>query len=171
MNPSKRLRLLDVTTLRERLAYDESIPSCLRWKVSPSRNVPSGEPAGHLATNHYYRVRINNEVYFAHHLVLILHDDWPEEGQQCDHINRDRNDNRVSNLRWVSHARNQRNKRAYAASGYKYVYPDRTSVVNPYMATYRRPADSNQVYVGKFADPYNAHLHAITHRLERCWHP
>lgn len=61
----------------------------------------------------YLRVRINYKEYLVHRLVAETFIPNPEEKQQVDHINRDREDNRVENLRWVDSCENQRNTLKY----------------------------------------------------------
>lgn len=53
-----------------------------------------------------------------HRMILGL----SANGQDTDHINRCRLDNRRSNLRVVTHAQNMQNRSAMAASGYRGVY-------------------------------------------------
>ena len=51
-----------------------------------------------IANNGYFVGRIRGRNYLAHRVIwAIVHGEWPED--QIDHINGDRTDNRVSNLR------------------------------------------------------------------------
>jgi hypothetical protein len=65
--------------------------------------------------NGYYRFTLiddNNKKrhYFAHQIVLISFKLYEKNKVLCDHINRIRNDNRISNLRWVTYSENSLNK-------------------------------------------------------------
>jgi hypothetical protein len=58
---------------------------------------------GYLSGEIFYRA------YFAHRVIWMLaHGEWPEA--DIDHINGDRSDNRLANLRSVSRAENGRNQ-------------------------------------------------------------
>lgn len=64
--------------------------------------------------------------YYVHRLVWLWHTgSWPSK--RIDHINQDRTDNRIENLRDVSDAINGRNQRRSSAntSGYPNVYQDK----------------------------------------------
>lgn len=58
---------------------------------------------------------INGRLYRAHRVVWMLHTgEWPAD--EIDHINRARTDNRISNLRCVSHADNMRNLKLHKSN-------------------------------------------------------
>ena len=48
--------------------------------------------------------------FFLHRIVAKMCIPNPENLEQIDHINGDKLDNRIENLRWCSHSTNQRNK-------------------------------------------------------------
>lgn len=50
-----------------------------------------------------------NKTYLIHRIVAETFIPNPDNLPQVDHINRDKTDNRVENLRWVSRSTNQRN--------------------------------------------------------------
>ena len=65
----------------------------------------------------YLHVMINGKLYKVHRLVAETFIPNPENLPEVDHINRNREDNRVSpackcNLRWCSHSENSRNRRS-----------------------------------------------------------
>ena len=69
-----------------------------------------GQEAGCLALG-YVRITVNKKSYPAHHLVWFMHHgNIPNE---IDHINHIKDDNRIENLREVSHSVNQKNHKKY----------------------------------------------------------
>jgi len=63
----------------------------------------------------YKRVAIFGKIYYAHRVMWALfYGEWPND--QIDHINGIKYDNKISNLRVVTHAENQRNKRICRAN-------------------------------------------------------
>jgi len=59
----------------------------------------------------YISISINRNRYLAHRLAWLYENgDWPK--QDIDHINGNRSDNRIENLRDVSHQVNCQNKRS-----------------------------------------------------------
>ena len=58
----------------------------------------------------YYVCTLNNKQYKHHRVVALQFIPNPENKQEVDHINRVRNDNRIENLRWVSHYENMQNR-------------------------------------------------------------
>lgn len=118
--------------------------------------------------NGYVFVGIDHHVYTAHRLAwLMSYGRWPESG--LDHINGDRADNRLSNLRAVSqavNAQNQRRAHTDNASGFLGVTRVKDSAVRPYVAQITHNGKVRRI--GAFETPelaYAAYLEAkrLTH--------
>lgn len=92
--------------LKDLLSYDAATGDFV-WRVQRGRK-KAGEPAGVKDHYGYVVIRIDTVLYKAHRLAwLYTHGVWPTHG--LDHINRNPSDNRIANLRDVSHAANMAN--------------------------------------------------------------
>lgn len=87
------------------------------WRAN-TRNSKSGDIAGNVHGRGYRRIKINGTLYKAHRLAwLYVYGQWPDG--QVDHINRDKTDNRIANLREASNGQNQANSIARGKSRFK----------------------------------------------------
>ena len=99
---------LTAEKLRSILHYDPAT-GIFTWKVSTSSSVKIGDITGCPNGGGYLRLWLQSRLYLAHRLAwLHTYGVWPKD--QIDHINRNRLDNRIANLREVSHKQNQQNR-------------------------------------------------------------
>jgi hypothetical protein len=86
--------------------YDASSGVFSRRKSGRGRL--AGQSGGTLNDDGYVRIMVAGRRYGAHRLAwLVTYGEWPKG--EIDHINGNRADNRIANLRDVSHSQNQRN--------------------------------------------------------------
>ena len=96
--------------LKEWLSYD-SDTGFLHWIKKPKSryNIKIGDKAGSNHSQGYTQVKIKGKVYLAHRVGWFFYFGyWPA---QLDHINGDRRDNRIKNLREVNYSQNQQNNK------------------------------------------------------------
>lgn len=92
------------------LSYDPET-GVFTWLKRKPKRMP-GDVAGYVNSNGYVKIRVGGTKYSAHRLAwLHYYGVWPS--QFIDHINWNRSDNRIANLRDVSHAVNAANHRPY----------------------------------------------------------
>lgn len=69
-----------------------------------------GKEAGWI-DGRYRRLKIGGKTYRTHRVVWEMFNGPIPEGMEIDHINHNRFDNRIENLRCVTHSENQQNQR------------------------------------------------------------
>jgi hypothetical protein len=145
--------MLTQERLKELLAYDPETGLFIRLQNRPGPGARAGDAAGSVQPNDYRRIFVDGKGYKAHRLAwFYVHGEWPSE---IDHINCNKDDNRLANLRVVSRSQNRMNVRAYASnkSGYR--------GVSLYKPTNRWKAqiqvDGRKKALGYYATPEDAY--------------
>jgi hypothetical protein len=103
----------DIEKLSAMLRYDPETGHLFWLQQVSTRRV--GDQAGNKRSDGYVKVQLNGKPFKAHRLAWALHfSEWPEG--EIDHINGDRSDNRIVNLRVVNRKQNNHNRRPQVAS-------------------------------------------------------
>jgi hypothetical protein len=140
-----------VAELLELLAYDSATGE-LRWRVRRA-NKAAGSLAGHASRLGYVQVGISYQLWLGHRVAWKMHY-GTEPPEELDHINGNRLDNRVSNLRAATRSENNANSvlRADNTTGLKGV--SRRNAAS-YTAQIGREGKSR--YLGSFPTADAAH--------------
>jgi hypothetical protein len=78
------------------------------WRVKTANKSVAGKAAGSLKNGKYQRLCINKTFYLSHRLAwFYVYGEWPNN--LIDHINGEKDDNRIANLRQANAAENARN--------------------------------------------------------------
>jgi len=120
--------------IREILDYDAKSGQ-FTWRKITSNRVRVGGVAGVKAANGYIYIAVDNYKLLAHRLVwLYVYGEWPKD--QIDHINRNRSDNRLANLRLASMSDNACNGtlRNTNTSGFRGVSLDKRKTKKKWLA-------------------------------------
>ena len=108
----------------------------------------------------YIRIGINKKLYTLHRLIYKYHnEEWDlkySHNNQIDHIDINKSNNKIENLRVVNNSINQRNKNKLknCSSIYKGVHWDKTK--KKWVAQIR--IDGKTIFLGHFKTEEEAHL-------------
>lgn len=106
--------LITQQRLKSLLSYDKETGGFV-WIGSKNRKVKNGSLAGSIDSSGHSQIKVEKRSYSAHRLAwLYVYGEWPK--MQIDHINGNRTDNRIANLRDVSASINSQNKRNATSS-------------------------------------------------------
>ena len=110
----------DLNKIRELVEYDPNT-GIIKWKVNRKGHAKAGMVAGAQHNRGYIILAVDNVAYLAHRLAWAMHYGSISENMQIDHVNGDRSDNRICNLRLATHEENCRNSkpRKHNKSGIK----------------------------------------------------
>ena len=138
--------------LREVLNYNQET-GVFTWAVSHGWRSKVGSVAGGPHSRGYKDVRVDMKRYLQHRLAwLYIHGRWP--ANEIDHINGNRDDNRLCNLREATRSQNSRNSRKHNHNthGFKGV-----GIHDPGYWTANIRVNGKSKYLGRFKDPKIAH--------------
>ena len=150
----KQLPPLDV--VKSLYAYDPATGT-FTWRVD-SGNRKAGSPAGGLCEGRTKNImlRISGELFSASRLAWYMHTGEDPGEMHVDHINRDRTDNRIENLRLTTHRANQYNSKSLGVSLNKRNGKWRSTI-------YRM---GKQLHLGEFECPLLAGMAYLAKRQE-----
>lgn len=113
----------------EHVYYDETSPSGLRWaRKAGNGKIDTHSVVGTLTKLDYWRVNINYRNYFNHQIIYeLLNNCCIIKPYQIDHIDGDKSNQNINNLRVVSNRQNSINQkfRKTNTSGVKGVWFDK----------------------------------------------
>ncbi len=118
------------------LTYDP-ITGTFTW-ARPRPKIRVGAVAGYIKKNKGYRyIEIDGRAYSAHRLAwFYMRKKWPRK--QIDHRDRDRANNRFSNLREATHGQNRANSKTTNKHGLKGIRYHAWLKENPWEAQIKR---------------------------------
>jgi len=151
--------MADITQEEVKQAFNYA-DGALTWAIRPANRVHIGDKAGFLDNQGYLRVRFKGKLWSVHQLVyLMFHGFVPE---MIDHIDQDKTNNSIENLRSVTRAQNRYNCKARrnSVSGVKNVHWHKPS------GKYAVKIKANGIthHLGAFADLEFAELLAVEAR-------
>lgn len=97
----------DLENIKARLGYNSESGN-LFWQKG-SRRIKVGSVAGGLTAKGYVKISIDYKEYRAHYICWYLHyGEWPDFN--IDHVNGDKADNAINNLRKATSSENNLNR-------------------------------------------------------------
>lgn len=157
---------VSISMLHELFAYCP-ISGTLTWKIRPLHHFIglsnwkaanarcAGKAAGSLNGQGYLTVHIGGKNILAHRVIFAMnHGYWPS--LIIDHVDGDRTNNRITNLREITNRQNVENQRAPSknnTSGYLGVHFDKRR--RKFVASIK--IDRKAKFLGHFLDPQKAY--------------
>jgi len=144
---------LTQTELQKHLSYDPQTGS-LVWLLPASRRALGAE-AGYVRPDGYRMITVHWRKYLAHRLAwLHVHGVWPP--QFIDHINGNRSDNRLSNLRLADYSTNGMNRPPQINSRWgrgvhkragKWIAEIKNNGVKKYLGSFNSPEEARTAFI------------------------
>jgi hypothetical protein len=140
--------------LEKVLRYDANT-GLLYWTVSVVTFIQPGRLAGTLSSSGYIVIRYNHKKYLAHRIAWYLHTEEDPATFQIDHLDNNKTNNKIENLRLATNAQNSYNatKKNGTLSQYKGV--TFSARQGKWMGQIR--ANGKCTYLGYFTDELEAH--------------
>ena len=138
--------------IKERLCYDPKIGKVF-WTNHPRWPSYKGKEAGNVMQNGYRKIKIDGKQYLTHRIAwLLYYGKWPDG--DIDHIDGNPLNNKIKNLRDVSHSVNLQNRKSpQSKNSTKYLGV--AKIGNKFRAQIH--INKKQIYLGTFDNPIDAH--------------
>lgn len=108
MKPTDKYSKLNFDLAFSVLSYDKNSGD-LFWKVSNNQKRKNSK-AGYKTKSGYRMVKIFGKNYLCHRIVWLMHyGSWPH--QYIDHIDGNKENNHIGNLREANHSENKKNEK------------------------------------------------------------
>lgn len=144
---------LSLDDLKERIFYSPET-GIFRWLKAKRKDVV-GREAGYKNGAGYISISIDGRSFLAHRLAWFYsYGIWPNV---IDHVDRNRTNNRLSNLRDCTHSQNQANRSARGSFGIKGITKARGWGYQAQISSGNRTR-----YIGAFKTPEKAHSAYMT---------
>lgn len=170
VSPRDHLEDLTAKSVRERFDYDAET-GVFRYRITPKNQarVQPGDIAGYIREGKYLVVTIYGRSYYLHRLAwLYVYDEWPKA--LLDHVNGNKQDNRICNLRPATQSQNIANTPRHAGntSGYKGVVKCKNrwkaqithNQVVIYLGLFPTKEEAHEAYVRKAKELHGEFAHA-----------
>jgi hypothetical protein len=142
--------------LHDLFTYSDGV---LLNKTVRRSHIKVGSPAGHQTQRGYINIRVDGRVYKAHRLIFLFHHGLMPD--LIDHIDCDRTNNRIENLRACSKSQNGMNRAgSYGNAASRNVYK-RGNKFQVHMKREGKPH-----YVGTFNSLDEANAAAVVARAQ-----
>ena len=162
---------MDAEMLRKLVVYDEST-GLMMWRNDHKTLswIRAGDVVGKDSRKSGYRsTALNGKQYYQHRLVwLYVYGEWPTSA--IDHINGNREDNRIENLRLATASENQHNRKKtkdrgapvgaykhYSGNWYSMIMVDKKS---KYLGSFKTAEEAAEAYAKAKKDlhPFNPNV-------------
>jgi hypothetical protein len=160
------MSIFDSNRIREILDYNPDTGD-FHWKIKPTKNTPIGKKAGGVTNEGYGHICYKGKRYSMSHLAWMYFYGKPPS-MYLDHINGNRFDNRISNLREATSAENMQNiRKAPKNSSHGFLGTSFDSEKNKWRARIR--VNGVKISLGRFNTPQEANAAYIA--AKRKHHP
>ena len=161
---TKGASMITQKRLKELFDYDQQTGDLL-WKQSGGRR-KIGKVAGYVRCDGYKQIWADGKSRKAHRMVWVFHHAIDIDGE-IDHINGNRSDNRIENLRVATKSENQQNRKKAARINKSSGLIGVTARHNGWQA--RIQINGKPKHIGLFQTPEEAHLAYL--RAKKELHP
>lgn len=136
------------------------VDGSLHWRENRNSKTRAGDKAGTINNRGYRLIYVDGKLYSEHRLIYLYHRGIMPK--IVDHIDRDRLNNRIGNLRPVNSSLSNHNRNAYGTSGFRGVSKRgcvfQSSIVKNgkryYLGSFPTAEDAYNAYKKKSAELY-----------------
>ena len=153
------------TLLKNHIKYENGFLYWIDFSNKPNAKTSA---LGNITQNGYLNVGFMKKKFYVHRLVFLYHHGYTPKF--IDHINGNKQDNRIENLREVTQCQNMMNvgKTSYNSTGYKgvsynknrnkWVAQIKQNKVHFYLGSYDSPEKAYEVYCQKAIELHGQYI-------------